>query len=101
MKKTLSAVLAILTVISAFVAAIPVFADAGDIESYPSTEYSTPASKLKTMTLKLEYVYNSEKGYKYQLWFDELSGEFAFVDTASYDGTKERAYCSRIRTISR
>ncbi len=88
MKKILSAVLAILTVISAFIAAIPVFADAGEIETYPSTQYTTPASKLKTMTMKLEYVYNAEKDYRYQLWFDELSGEFAFVDTASYDGTK-------------
>ena len=88
MKKFLSAVLAILTVISAFAASIPLFAEAGDIESYPSTEYATPAAKLKTMTLKLEYVYNKDKGYKYQLWFDELSGEFAYVDTASYDGTK-------------
>ncbi len=87
MKKVLSAVLAILTVISALVA-VPAFADAGEIETYPSTSYSTPAAKLKTMKMKLEYVYDSDKDYRYQLWFDELSGEFAFVDTATYDGVK-------------
>lgn len=83
--KFISALLAVIMLITALGA--PVFAADLVIDDYYKTVYESEKAKVDTMKL----VYNSDE-YGYQMYFDELSGEFAIRDKKTGEYTFSNPY---------
>lgn len=83
--KFISALLAVIMLMTALSA--PVFAADLVIDDYYKTAYTSEKAKVDTMKL----VYDSDE-YGYQMYFDELSGEFAIMDKKTGEYTFSNPY---------